>query len=161
MSKEHKTGQRGRPARLVQQNMQKTLRLYYERGISATATAQRTGININTVCKYFEEFYEQVTESEKLDFLERQKKDRERIIITFDGQILDAYKFLDELDLVIKNYKGEKKLVPRHLLSLRLETMKYITSLTEKKGSFEMQPAMDDAIKKKIEEFVKENAKFG
>ena len=161
MSKDHRTRQRGRPAKETQLSIQKILRQYFERGITASLTAQRTGTNINTVCKYFDEFYEQAAESEKFDFLERQKKERERIVISFDGQILDAYESLDDLDSQIKKYKQDDKVIPRHLLSLKLEVMKYITSLTEKKGAFVMQPAMDEALQNKIEEYMRENAKTG
>ncbi|HSB57278.1 MAG TPA: hypothetical protein VLD38_05680 [Nitrosopumilaceae archaeon] len=154
-------GQRGRPPKEEQLETQKTLQWYFERGITATVTSQRTGKNINTVCKYFEEFYEQISEFEKVEFLERQKKERERIIITFDSQILDTYESLDDIESEINKYKQEKKPIPRHLISLKLETMKYISILTEKKGSFVMLPSMDDATKKKIEEWVKENAKAG
>ena len=153
--------QNGRPAKQVQLNMRKKLHWFFERGSTATLAAQRTGININTVCKYFEEFFEQVMEAEKSDFLERQKKERERTIIAIDGQIFDAYEFLNELDMQIAKSKQEGKMIPRHLLSLKLETGRFISVLTERKGLFLMQPSVDEAINKKIETWMRDNAKTG
>jgi len=50
----------GRPTQKQQLEIQETLRKYFEKGISASSTSQRTGINIKTVCKYFEEWIEQI-----------------------------------------------------------------------------------------------------
>ena len=158
MSKNENFKQRrnGRPSKMTQLHIQKLLRTYFERGIGASVTSEETGINNKTVCKYFDEWSEQISESETVDFLERQKKERERVVVTFDKQILDACKFLDYVNDEIEKCSKENKAIPRHLISSKLEIMKFISSLTERKGSFVMQPIMGEALKKKIEEWMRE-----
>lgn len=151
----HITHQNGRPTRNKQLEMQTGLRKYFERGISATVTSSKTGVNIKTVCKYFDEWAEQIRESESNDFLERQKNERAQIIVTFDEQILLVHAQLDDIEDQITKYKKENKIIPKHLLGLRLEISKYLSNLTEKKGLFMMQLTMDEALKKKIEEEIK------
>ena len=137
--------------------MQKELRKYYERGISATVTASKTGINVKTVCKYFAEWSEQISESESSDFLERQKNERSQIIVAFDEQILSVHEQLDEIENQIKKYKQENKIIPKHLLSLRLEIVKYVSSLIEKKGLFTIQLPPDEVIEQKVKEIIKKH----
>ncbi len=63
MAQSYKAHQNGRPPKTTQLQMQKELRQYFERGISATVASSKTGINIKTVCKYFEEWSERIKES--------------------------------------------------------------------------------------------------
>ena len=57
----------GRPTKTTQLQNQRTIREYYELGVSAAVTASRTGRNIKTVYRYYEEFSEQILESESGD----------------------------------------------------------------------------------------------
>ena len=92
-----KKSQSGRPTVHAQLQIQKTLRIYFERKISAATTSREVGVNVKTVCKYFHEWAEKVNEFETGDFLERQKIDHGRIIASFDAQILEAYRYADKL----------------------------------------------------------------
>ena len=133
------------------------LRAYFENGTCASVASKETGINIKTVCKYFEFWTQEINESEESNFLERQRKERIRIIVSFDKQILDANKHFDDINDEINRLKKEQKQIPSHLFSLRLDAMKYRSYLTEKKGAFSMQPTMDEALEKKIDERVEEH----
>lgn len=147
----------GRPSKGEQVQMQKTLRKYFEWGLSATSTASQTGYNVKTVCKYFDEWAEQIMELERKDFFEQNKLDRIQIISSFDSQIIEAYKFLDEISEQISDSKKKGVIVPKHLLTLHLETMRYISNVTEKKGALVMSPVLDQVLKDKILEMIKKN----
>ena len=150
---------KGRPTRIQQVGIQKTLRTCFERGISASIASKETGINIKTICKYFDEWIEQINESDTSNFLERQKKEQQRIIISFDNDILESYKLLDEIGLQIQVLQKEVKLVPRHLFSIKLELMRHISNLKEKKGAISMQPYIESALDKKIDEMISKHVK--
>lgn len=153
-SHKHKNG---RPSKTSQLEIQRELRSCFEQGIYALLTAEKTGINIKTVCKYFDFWTQEIIESEESDFLERQKKERTRILVSLDNQIIDAYKLLDSVDEEIKKIKEQHKAVPIQLFFLRLAVMRQISALIEKKGSFAMQPIMDEALQKKILEIAKKH----
>ena len=88
--------------------------------------------------------------------MERQKNERSQIIVAFDEQILSVHAQLDEIENQIKKYKQENKIIPKHLLCLKLEIVKYISSLIEKKGLFTIQLPPDEVIERKIEEKIKQ-----
>ena len=50
----------GRPSSANRLQIELRLRPYFERGASASATAQLTGYNIKTVCRYFEKWTRQI-----------------------------------------------------------------------------------------------------
>ena len=88
----------GRPSKSEQIQIQRELLPYFEQGISPGLTAEKTGINIKTVYDYFDELVEKVSKSEESDFLQRQRNERIRIIISFDKQILEANRHFDDIN---------------------------------------------------------------
>jgi hypothetical protein len=130
--------------------MKNTLRQYYENELSALYTSEKTGFNLKTVYKYFNDWSEQIEEVESSNFLERQKQDRMQIIISYDSQIDETRQLLSQVNLEIENCIKEKKTIPRHLFSNKLEVMKFRSLLVEKKAAFIMQPTMDEALENVI-----------
>ena len=149
-----KTLKNGRPSKADQLNIQKKLRPFFERGYNGTFTSNKTGINIKTICKYFEEWSERIQESENEEFFARQKKDKERIILALDHLISQDYDLLDISKKEIENYTQENKSVPKSILNLNLETVKHIASLIERKFSILMQPPAEEELEKKINEMI-------
>jgi len=149
---------KGRPTKIGQLEIQKELREYYERGVSASFTSSKTGINIKTVCDYFNKWTNEIKQIEEQDFLTRQKNERDRTLISLDYHIDELYKIFDDINDEITKNKKSGKGIPRYLFSIKLEIIKSISSLTEKKGSFSMQPIMDEFLEKKIEEIMKKHA---
>jgi len=139
----------------VQAQIEKTLRPYFERNITATLSSIKTGINIKTVCKYFKFWVEQIRESEERDFLERQRIERERTILSYDNLILEEYELLDEIKDEIKKYKKEKKPISRYLLSTQIEILRNVSSFVEKKGLFSLKFSMEEILGKRVEELEK------
>jgi len=140
-------------------DMQRKLQICFGRGINALPAAQEIGLDKKTAYRYYDEWTEQIIESETGDFLERQKKEHQRIILSFDNDILEAYKFFDEIDIEIHGLQKENKLVPKHLFSIKLDLMRYISDLKEKKGAISMQPTMEYSMDKKIKEMFAEYVK--
>ena len=96
MSKESNSN--GRPTQKQQIEIQETLRKYFEKGISASSTSQLTGINIKTVCKYFEGWIEQISKINDIDFLKRIKLEREHYLAVLDQQLLKLYEIQDDME---------------------------------------------------------------
>lgn len=147
---------KGRPSVTDQVQIRKILRPYYENGYSAYYTAQKTGINVKTVCRYYNEWSEQIEEAELADFLERQKRDRIQIIISYDRDIAETTEILDQVKTEIEKFQKDKKAVPRHLLTHKLEIIKFRSLLKEKKAALILKPPLDEALVKKINEKIGE-----
>ena len=146
---------RGRPSRQEQVQIVRTLRPYFERSYTATFTAKMTEMNVKTVCKYFDEFVDQIREVEDKNFVEREKTERERVRLSFDNIIFEEYELLDDVKKEIAKHKKENKAIPRYLIASQIEILRTISGLTEKKGSFAMQMTLDESVKKMIEEKIK------
>lgn len=138
----------GRPARNQQISMQEKLRTYYERNQSASYAASQTGVNIKTVCNYFRKWSEEINKACQLDFIARQRQDREQILLSYDIQLDDLYDLSDILNSEIKKHKE----IPRHLISQKIQVISMISSITEKKGGFQLQVPPDEALRKTIGE---------
>jgi hypothetical protein len=150
---------RGRPTKIQQVDIQRKLRTCFERDMPASIASEETGFEIKTVHKYFDEWTEQIIESESMDFFERQKKKHRRIILSFEYDIKEAYKFFDEINLEIENAQKEGKPVPRHLFSLKLDLMRFISNLKERKGAISMLPSLESSLNEKIEELIAKHVK--
>jgi chorismate-pyruvate lyase len=146
----------GHPTRSSQIQTQRKLREYFECGITATLAAQKTDVNIKTAYKYFDEWAQEISEQETLDFMQRQRLDRERIILSYDKQILEAIDTLDELNRQIQKFKKGDKPIPGFLFSHKLELQKFIVSTLDKKGAISAQMPLDDTIKQKISELIED-----
>lgn len=133
----------GRPTKTQQLQIQKELREYFERGMSAVFTSNKTGINIKTVCHYFNEWTVQLKQIEEKEFVIRQNREKERAIINLEYMVDKMYELLEQIDGEIKNYKKEKKPVPPHLFSSKLQTLSNISSLTQSRMSIGIAPTID------------------
>lgn len=140
----------GRPTRKTQLEIQQTLREYFDLGITATLAAKEADINIKTVSKYFTEFAEQIEEKEKQEFTERYKTERIRAINSFDWVLLRAKKLLDSIQIQKENPSAQ-------ILSLELQTLRFISYIIEKKAGVNLQPTIDDSLKNTISEMLKNN----
>ncbi len=122
--------ERGRPSRGEQANIEKKLRPYYEKYIYAVLKDTKNGFNIKTLFNYFNKWHKEIMESEKQDFIQRCKQQKEQCILAYDEQIFSLNEDKDELGRLIQSSKrsGNLSLMER-LFNLKLKT-------TEKIGSF-------------------------
>lgn len=144
---------RGRPSRPTQVTMLAELRKYFGYGITAIAVAQKTGINIKTVSKYFEEWSKEILENESLDFLEQQKKQRARAIASFDLLIIEMHELLEQINAEIQKQSSQNKNLT-HVYGTKLAIAKFISELVEKKTSFATMPVMDEKLRVQISEMI-------
>ena len=142
----------GRPSIQTGLSMQKELQEYFLQGYDAEFTSVKTGHDIKTVYKYFHEFSDEIIKSDTGNFLDKQKTERARIIISLDRQIYDANKFAHEIQSEIKKFRDEKKATPRYLITSYIQVMKYMTSIIETRGSFAMKPSMNQALQDRLKE---------
>lgn len=151
---------KGRPTKMGQLQIQRELRPYFEKGIFAIVTAEKTGIDKKTVNKYFDDWAEEMLEVEESKSLERQEMERVRIIASYDYLLLDAYRHFDDIDEQINQSKKEKKPVPGYLFSLRSDAMKFRAFMFEKKREFLTQRTKDDEVlDRRIEELIRKHEK--
>ena len=145
----------GRPSKGMKIQLQKKVRKCFERNYSASYASQKTGINIKTVCKYYNDWSNQISQACQLDFLKRQKQDREQIILSYDGLIEELYDHLEIIRQEISQYKRKGKEIPRWLLDRRIQTILSIATLNEKKGAFSLQMPAAESLEKTVEQLVK------
>jgi len=91
---------RGHPTTFEQENIIRDIMPYYQKGISARATANHTGHNIKTVLKYFKQWDKNITEQE--DFIQRTKTTKEKAISSIDDEIISLNNHEKEIDIVRK-----------------------------------------------------------
>jgi len=146
---------RGRPSKNIQLETRRKLQFFFERGYSASFTAQEVGLNIKTVCKYFRKFSEQFRDLEDQNFFERTRIDRERMILSYDSIISEYYDMVDDVnEQISKSKKDRERLIPNYLFQIKSNLLKKISNLLEKKAGFRMQPPLDESLKKIIQENV-------
>ena len=145
----------GRPSKGQQLVLQNKLREYFERNQSASFASQEVRVNIKTVCKYYALWSEQISKACNLDFIARQRQDREQILLSYDKLIGHLYDHLDTINLEISKADKKSKEVPRHLLASKLQTINMIGNLNERKGTFQLQIPAEESLKKTVEEFSK------
>jgi len=92
----------GRPTKGEQIDIERTLRPYFENSISATVAASETGFDIKTVLKYFNQWKNEILESENGEFFKRCKEEKERCLLTYEKQISSLVTDKKEIELLIK-----------------------------------------------------------
>ena len=152
------THKKGRPTKMGQLQIQRELRPYFEKGISASVAAEKTRIDKKTVNRYFDNWAEEMLEVEETKSFERQEMERVRIIASYDYLLLDAYRHFDDIDEQINQLKKEKKPVPGYLFSLKSDAMKFRSFMFEKKREFLTQRIKDDEVlDRRIEELIRKH----
>ncbi len=146
----------GRPSNLSQMQMQEKLQYYFSYNISERLVAEKINVNIKTVSKYFSQWRQEQAERQKIDYIKNDKARRAQIILALEQQILDGLDSLEDVKSRIQEFKTRNESPPNYLLPHKLDIQKYITSLIEKKGSFELQPPLNESLKGQIEQMVKE-----
>jgi len=136
----------GRPTKLEQIMMQRTIRQCFVRGFSGRYTAEKTGIDKKTVGKYFGQWSEEIKNSTDKDFLEKYRLERERAILSYENLFSENYESLEEIKDEFEKHKKEKKPIPRYLWSIRNEILRNIAIIIEKKSSLAMTPTSDKSF---------------
>lgn len=95
----------GRPTKGEQLNIERTLRPYFENSISATFTAFETRFDKKTVLKYFNQWKEEILETENPEFFKKCKEEKQRCLLTYEKQISSLVTDKKEIELLIEAFK--------------------------------------------------------
>lgn len=139
-----KMSQNGRPSKSQQILIQEKLRPYFERNQTASFAAEKTGINVKTAYKYYDEWHNIIVEGQNADLLARRIMEREEMIASYDIQIQKIYDYQDKLDAQIKKAE-ESGEIPRQLLVLQLESIKHLTTITQRKEQLKLRLIFDNS----------------
>ena len=142
----------GRPTKLGQLDIEKRLRPCFLRGMSASATSIDTGINIKTVCKYFNTWYKELEEVETQSFLERFKQERQRAISCYDAQIVEAYRLQEIIKDEIENARKGGTPVSQNLMKRFELSIRTISDLNDRRGSLAIRPKLDESVSQMVDE---------
>jgi len=92
---------RGRPSKAEELEIEQTLQTFFIKTYSATFTAKKTGYNIKTVTKYYNQFKQEILESETLDFVKRCKEEKEKCLYAYDELIYSLYEDRKDIERLI------------------------------------------------------------
>lgn len=146
----------GRPSKIEQDQLQQKLRKYFDYGVTATLTAQKTQTNIKTVCKYFDEWSNSIAELRAKEYFETEKIIRARCIATYDNQIIEIIELLEDINGEMQKLRDDKKSIPRYMFSTKLEIQKFLLDVTERKITLDLQMTPKEMIEKSINDELKE-----
>jgi len=118
---------------------------FYERGVSATTTSLETGLNIKTVCKYFNQLASDFKKIEDVEFQNRIINERIRYLIVLDRQLLKLYSLQTDMeknqligttstgDFFNYHYKERLTLINTifHIMEKKIELLNEIPGLEE------------------------------
>ena len=142
--------ERKRPSKREQLEIRDSILKLYLEGYSASYIIQKTGHNPKTIYKYINQYYKQI-QNEK-NYSQQLKRTIIQTVLSFDKLLQQHRDFYSQVNNEINNTSP----VPRHLLSLKLNILKSITDILDKKFSYQTKVAMDDLVMQ-LEEI--ENAK--
>ena len=120
--------------------------------MSASATSIDTGVNIKTVCKYFNGWYTELEEAESESFLERFKQERQRAISCYDAQLVEAYKLQEIIKDEIEGAKKSGTPVSQNLMKRFELSIRTISDLNDRRGALAIRPKLDESVSKMVDE---------
>jgi hypothetical protein len=142
----------GRPPKNIEIEIANKLRPYFEKNLSATFAAQKTGHNIKTVCNYFNRWSKEITKSENKDFFAREIQERQSIVLALDNLLSEEYKILAELQSESQAYRDKHKTIPKTFTSSIQYCIKTILELIGYKAQYTLVPASYETIDQCIQE---------
>ncbi len=104
----------GRPTVQKQLELQQELRIYYERGISATQTARYSDTNVKTVCKYFKQWSQEISEIDTAEFQSRVSEIRSQHLTVLDRQLNELY-YLSDSQTHLHNFRDKLSVIKMRL----------------------------------------------
>ncbi len=137
-----KNKSRGRPSPVEQLKIRSTLEECFNDGISPYAAERLTGHNINTVRKYYREFYKKITKSFDKEFVQGCK---ERIAYTFAALENDLLGMVTLRKKLEKVKGGRKPNIPLNKLLITLNEK--IVNLRIKLLDTANSPTYDEKLK--------------
>ena len=137
----------GRPSKSEELQIRRALYPFFGK-ISARKAAEKTGINIKTVCSYYKNFQKELLENESKEFMQRCKEEKELGITRYANLIDACYDDLNEVEQEIKAAKavGNLALVEKYR-RLKLKISEQIAYLNSTTINLINTPTADDIFK--------------
>ncbi len=143
---------RGRPNKAEQLHIERKLRPYFERMLSTSLAARKSGININTVKKYYKVFSDEIKLSEHPDFIQRSKYSIQNCALAIDSQLSKLYTLQDKLELQINSEIKQHGRVTPTLYKISITLTKNISDLLFRKTNLIISPTADITLSNYIKE---------
>lgn len=147
-------GKHGRPNKAEQLHIEKILWPYFEKMLSTSFVARNTGININTVKKYYKVFSDQVRSSEQTDFIKRSKDIIQSCNLALDKQLSKLYTLQDKLEMQINHEIKQHDRIPPVLYKISIALSDKISDLLLKKANMILSPTADITLSNYTKESV-------
>jgi len=123
----------GRPNKKEQLDLQKQLWPCFEQGISASTTSERTGHNIKTVCKYFNEWANRIQNEQDHDSILRIKFEKIQYLGVLDKQLISLYDLQKEMAKNTQVADGDTSQSYNFNFKERISVVKLVFEIMEKK----------------------------
>ena len=130
--------ERKRPSKREQLEIRDSILKLYLEDYSASYIIQNTGYNPKTVYKYINQYYKQI-QNEK-NYSQQLKRTIIQAVLSFDNLLKQHRDFFSQVENEINNTSP----VPKHLMSLKLNILKSINDILDKKFSYQTKVVMDD-----------------
>lgn len=140
---------RGRPSVKDQQKIKSAILEYYERDISARATARECNVQEKTVCKYYKKWDNEIIDEK--DFLTRIKNTKERAIESFDRDVITLDKDKRKIEFLIEKFLQKASVSEfEKLMKVKLKVIDQRTKITSAKVNLVGTPTADVLINGEI-----------
>lgn len=149
--------ERGRPSKAEQLQIERKLRPYFARMLSVLLAAKETGININTVKKYYKLWSDEIKAIEHPDFIERSKTIIRNSNLSLDHQLSKLYKLQETLEKQINHNIKQNNGIPNLSLGLYKVSIllsEKISDLILKKTNLTVTPTADVTLSNQVKELL-------
>ena len=151
---------RGRPNKAEQLQIERKLRPYFERMLTTSLAAKETGVNINTVKKYYKIWSDEIKSTEHPDFMERSKIIIRNSILALDNQLSKLYKLQEILEKQINYNIKQNNKIPNLDLGIYKTSILLsdkISDLILKKTNLIVTPTADITLSNELKEILIEH----
>ena len=151
---------RGRPNKAKQLQIERRLRPYFEKMLTVSLAARETGVNPNTVKKYYKKWHNEITSTEHPNFIKRSKIIISNANIALDNQLLKYYKLQEILEKQIKYTIKQNNGIPyleNNIYKTSILLVEKISDLILKKTNLTTTPTADVILSNEIKEYLIEN----
>ena len=128
----------GRPTKLQQEKIRKTIIELYVSGLSPTQITQQTKYNKDTVYRILKKFQDERKQNSSYE--KGLSNIVDHAILSLDQRLAKAQQFELEIEKLTKTLR----IPSRQLLSLRAKLSQHIVDILDKKFSFEIKVGSDD-----------------
>ena len=151
---------RGRPNKSKQLQIERKLQPYFEKMLTTSLAAKETGININTVKKYYKIWSDIIKATEHPKFFTRSKIVIRNSILALDIQLSKLYKLQEILEKQTNHNIKQNNEIPNleiNIYKTNILLSEKISDLILKKTNLAVTPTADIIFANEIKEYLIEN----